>query len=726
MIDLSDADNIVKRLVFNIIDNNVETGYSVEHLVWDWESDLMNQLLDGTKRPIRASARYITMKNRCCSGEYCHFMWNGVETFDEMLLSPVPKANEKGSAFVGDGELLMISTSEVPFIERGKSKIFTMEKCTEVPSVTYNTTDFCTVITIPCSNVLERDYSLTAFYASSNVFLFDLKSDKFSTTPIQFIHPDNLFYFKEAFIESCIVPYLEGSRMRVFVCQKERLFELVWSGEEFKSPLQMIRHLEFVQSVFSITRMDNIGLLVRSKDINQKIQYHIYEPELYNSNQSQKEGIWRFITNVDGNLSSYLYAPKSKSLVYRKGIEYTKYLSFEEIMKMPSNRIREVFDEENFEKFKEYDASFNVYTPRCKSKAIEKVTFVKPNQRINEAYQIKLEHIDHIEIVAGINCKEFAEKLGQFISKDYVELTPTDLADYLGAPLVYLHKWGGNNLSHEYFIRDMQYHKRTSSVIELGKCLNGGLGGSTTDISNLTFLGIVQGKPFDSSEEDNAVEEEEEAEYQQLFKNTQFRMESNTMLATDPFLSDGGVYFENVREGLWQWNTTNKQQGYCDGGYFDPNVTAQFVAVHTDYLHLLNTSNIWLIPKDRTEEYGGEYNRNEYLNYEMEGGWFQMRLGVSSDCAVVGLFDQKYFNDENVLPASKVRQKSLLEANFKLCYEPPYQEYLTKKMEEEGFPDKMEMPYGIITSSGYGDGYYPTLFKKSEKGDVIAVKIFFA
>ncbi|EFC48838.1 predicted protein [Naegleria gruberi] len=739
MIDASDADNIVKRLIATVNLNdlaNVSTENApicrLEQVILDWESDLMNQLV-GSQKLIRGFAKTVKRSENYCSSYRSCFVWNSVNDFDVKNIV-IADINEDGISFV-DGFMLM-SYNRAPSLEKSQSvNSLKLEPCNEItmPQSDIMSRTESVAIVIPCSNVIKRDYSLNGFFdGKDKVYLFDLKSGKFdlSVTGVS---------FGATFVNSscgvCNVPFLEGERLRVFLLLSFRLYEIVWKGEENNSDLILIRHLEWIERINSVTRMDNFGLLIQSRS-KDGTQYYVYCPQPYNTENLKKEGkLIELPKSVYENVTDIVYAPKSKRLLSVKDVNLSKSLSLEEIQVLPSNIIKSIFNEEEYLEKLKFDTSFKTYQPRLITDACEVVTTIPNHPRISRAYQILEGRHNEIEIVAGIGCKNYIDKLGDLISNDYVELNIEDLADYLGAPVIYEQY---SIVEYTYFIKDMVDGLRSSKAIEFSRVTRGGGGGYGSsyayfndDFSSPKFIGILSCRPKQpEEEEDDEMEDEEEKtekEYEQLFRTKEFKVESTSMVVIDPFTTNSGVIIKNVRPGIWNWKTTHKSKDHVDGGYEDHFLTAQIVAIHQDYYEELSSDpKLWLVPNNvyRKLERNHKVERDEYYDDEIEGGWFVMKLGVGVDVAMAGIFDEKYFNDEKCLELKR-KPKSKFEASCKLSFNSDWQDYFFKKMEQDNYPSKLAAPFGIITSSGYGDGCYACLFKKSKGGDVIAVRLVF-
>lgn len=85
--------------------------------------------------------------------------------------------------------------------------------------------------------------------------------------------------------------------------------------------------------------------------------------------------------------------------------------------------------------------------------------------------------------------------------------------------------------------------------------------------------------------------------------------------------------------------------------------------------------------------------------------------GIGVDSGQAGIFDEKYFKDDSVATPS----------NF-IPDEPWYSMCCSKTLSKK---QADVIPYGAVSSSGYGDGVYSYYVKENESGEVVAVKIVF-
>ena len=264
------------------------------------------------------------------------------------------------------------------------------------------------------------------------------------------------------------------------------------------------------------------------------------------------------------------------------------------------------------------------------------------------------------------------------------------------------------------------------------------------------FIGILSPKSSNqkSSKDDNpsllvSQSQQQLKHFEKLALEQLFQVESTRIRVCDPFSESGGVIIENVKPGLWKW----AQYG-CDSKINDStDYVAQLLAVHSDHKYLLQDPKIWIIPEgtyqndsSQENEFDDEHNemeddssdenestfQNDYSEEtemskfhkkELEGGWYVMKLGVGVDVAMAGIYDQKYFNDASVLELEKKQNRSAIDLFFKFSSYSEWQEYVSKVMEQQNYPNSIPVPYGIISS-------YACLFKKSED-QVVAVKLVF-
>ena len=164
-----------------------------------------------------------------------------------------------------------------------------------------------------------------------------------------------------------------------------------------------------------MTTLGTHGFLIRTTEG----KHYFYTPQAYNSMHVKEEGLLRELPHsLELNI---LYSPVSKCLVEKYNItEYRKSISISEIEQVPASKINEIFNEKEFLEQLKKDMEFSTYKPRLVTDAMNCVRNIPNNPRISEAYSVKEDRYDDVEIVAGIRCKEHADKLGEIISSDYI------------------------------------------------------------------------------------------------------------------------------------------------------------------------------------------------------------------------------------------------------------------------------------------------------------------
>jgi len=102
-------------------------------------------------------------------------------------------------------------------------------------------------------------------------------------------------------------------------------------------------------------------------------------------------------------------------------------------------------------------------------------------------------------------------------------------------------------------------------------------------------------------------------------------------------------------------------------------------------------------------------------NYKAEigkPGWIALEVGTGVDSGQAGIFDLKYFNDSSII--NEKIEKPLTGDNewYDLC--------CNRTLDTEF--NAGIIPFGVVSSSGFGDGYYPA-FARFENDEAICVAI---
>ncbi|KAG2389619.1 hypothetical protein C9374_014179 [Naegleria lovaniensis] len=584
------------------------------------------------------------------------------------------------------------------------------------------TTQFrdCTniMMVLPSSNIAHREYSFSGIYFGGSVYRYSLKEDGFVTSHPSIPLVDETLSKNFSFSRGSFgryprfIPLIEnGQRLRSFFFQEGKLYEFVWSDAECSS-LKVVQHLEWLNNDFdSVTRIGNVGLLLGS---NQSTIFFRPQEKICNDEPfSKAKGK---ISVLNRKLNGDVFWCEESECVAQFNNQspqmFEKVLSLQDLLQLEFKLVSELFDEESALK----DLEFSCYVPRVQnSKLLEIVNPSKLHRqqpRISIAYQCAENRYNDMEIIAGIGCKECQDKLGDIISESYVELEPKDFASYLGAPIMHTTSWFADRLEYRYFILDMKDGKQSSGVINVAS-INGGCSSTTTiDLNELV-----------KKRDTNVMTDETCDTFSKKNSKTFIGILSPKSQITQIGENTGGVIVQNVKPGLWKW----AQYGCDSKEYSGTGNVAQLVAVHGDYKHLLQDPKIWIVPEGtygHTLDRSRKIEKTEFHEQELEGGWYVMKLGVGVDVAMAGIYDQQYFNDASTLELEKKQKPSALDLNFKFSFQSEWQEYVSKVMEQRGYPSSIPVPYGIISSSGYGDGCYACLFKKSED-HVVAVKLVF-
>lgn len=181
---------------------------------------------------------------------------------------------------------------------------------------------------------------------------------------------------------------------------------------------------------------------------------------------------------------------------------------------------------------------------------------------------------------------------------------------------------------------------------------------------------------------DNKVWKREE-DYM-LFKLGTFEQESNRMFVSDPSyqyieaehsekyrLMKLNVVIDNVCTGKWNSLISIKN--------IDHNRNAELICMHEsiDLAKLADNSLAWSMIED---------------------------IGVDSGQA--GIYDLKYYRDDRVVSA-----ESWYELNCTIT---------SKPIDYAG-----SIPFGAVSTSGYGNGFYPVYISKNPESKVVGVRIVF-
>jgi len=90
---------------------------------------------------------------------------------------------------------------------------------------------------------------------------------------------------------------------------------------------------------------------------------------------------------------------------------------------------------------------------------------------------------------------------------------------------------------------------------------------------------------------------------------------------------------------------------------------------------------------------------------------------VGVDSGQVGVFDDSFFKDDESVKGLKRMDDRII------CEDEPFYSMCCDRTLHDG--QAGVIPYGAISSSGYGDGRYDCHIKKNKKGEVIAIIVDF-
>jgi hypothetical protein len=111
----------------------------------------------------------------------------------------------------------------------------------------------------------------------------------------------------------------------------------------------------------------------------------------------------------------------------------------------------------------------------------------------------------------------------------------------------------------------------------------------------------------------------------------------------------------------------------------------------------------------------------EFINYSIFGDWKKVgTIGVDSGQA--GIYDLKYYRDDNVVPkkiSKNSETSSALNSPGKEWFE------MNNNLTSEPTDYGGVMKYGTVSASGHGDGLYNVYVLRDNKSKIVGVKIIF-
>ena len=168
----------------------------------------------------------------------------------------------------------------------------------------------------------------------------------------------------------------------------------------------------------------------------------------------------------------------------------------------------------------------------------------------------------------------------------------------------------------------------------------------------------------------------------------EFTVVSGKVYVTDPCYEKGGRYqalVKNVKNGKWF--------AFIERG--DEDRPAILKVVHEDY-DITRAENPFDVPSVLTSPE-------------------KVEIGVDSGQA--GVFDTKFYRDDSSVVGLDRK------ANEAICEDEPF--YSMCRSRTLSWIGAGTIPYGAVSSSGYGDGCYDAFVFKDAKGKVIDIRIIF-
>jgi hypothetical protein len=104
--------------------------------------------------------------------------------------------------------------------------------------------------------------------------------------------------------------------------------------------------------------------------------------------------------------------------------------------------------------------------------------------------------------------------------------------------------------------------------------------------------------------------------------------------------------------------------------------------------------------------------------------WTQMG-GIGVDSGQAGIYDLKHYQDNKIITKNLIKKSLEFKASFK--YENPEDIWCdyNSNMTLKSTYNAGSIPYGVVSSAGYGDGCYDVYTVSNRNGKIIGVKIVF-
>ena len=185
----------------------------------------------------------------------------------------------------------------------------------------------------------------------------------------------------------------------------------------------------------------------------------------------------------------------------------------------------------------------------------------------------------------------------------------------------------------------------------------------------------------------------------------QFEIVSGEVRVTDPCYDETtwcSAEVSNVKNGIWNaWAKKSDEKG-------SEGRCADLFVWHTDY------------QKDKVFGIIERIKKGEEEFDRIKGGMGQIRIPaeIGVDSGQAGVFDSKFFKDDKV--AKGVERIYTKEA---ICVDEPwYSLCCDRTLNDEGWG---VIPYGAVSSSGWGDGGYTAYKCLNASKEVIGIRIVF-
>ena len=163
-----------------------------------------------------------------------------------------------------------------------------------------------------------------------------------------------------------------------------------------------------------------------------------------------------------------------------------------------------------------------------------------------------------------------------------------------------------------------------------------------------------------------------------------FKIESGKVIVTDPcYEIDEQNILENVKNGNW-------------------NI----------FLNVVN-ANSW---GKRVKEIIVQHD-----SCNTAKNWENAKINVGVDSGQAGIYDVHFYRDDSVV--DNMTDKDRMYTEEKICENEPWYSWNCDRTLSKEFGGSI--PFGAVSSSGFGDGCYDCFYQQNEKGEIDAIKIVF-